>query len=335
MQPKLRGDGTTRIVSVCVRGGPASRPQSTLARYELMSLVIADLRRHGWSHLDALVFPAGFYRSSRWLAPLRSEARREALDHADLGSVCRTAARRLRRRSPGCLVVVGVDTNRYKPWSFRGDQAIAAFDETGCVAVTRKVFPVDGDTNEYERSAYLLDEQDARTADRFVQLPSGRTAVLCVCYDAFVFSELALGPTAKLAAMRYRTDASSGWDYMSRGEAIRWITELKRNVVEQRPTVVLNPIHGFDRPGAEVFWQRHALASASSYLGGAMAVGAAHFVQRLPPRADSTLMAKDVPAAHIGEGVTRASHAGIPLASFVSTVPGRRPLQALVRLYQD
>ncbi|RYZ87124.1 MAG: hypothetical protein EOP04_12415, partial [Proteobacteria bacterium] len=128
----------------------------------------------------------------------------------------------------------------------------------------------------------MLDRADADGMARFVPLPCGRTAILCVCYDSFVFSELALGPTTKLRAMRYRTDPVDGWDNLKPATSWQWISDLRARIGEHRVSVVLNPVHGFEREGSDVFWHRHGLAVASSGIGGGMAVGAAHYRDALP-----------------------------------------------------
>jgi len=236
--------------------------------------------------------------------------------------------------SPGCVLVVGIDTNRYLPWGFRGDQALAAFNEGGCLTVVRKIFPTDGDTNECGRAPYLLDYSDAVGDNRFLPLPSGHNAMLCVCYDSFVFSELALGPSDKLRAMRYRTDNTEAWDLLRPQDAWDLLHDLRRQIALHSPTVVLNPIHGFERQGSDVFWQRHGLAVASSALGGGLAIGAAHYRRALPEPNYSLLSAIDVPANHVGLGANRRAHPSSVVDSFTLHARGHRSLKALIQLYE-
>lgn len=259
--------------------------------------------------------------------------RRAVLDQSFVGDVARVAASKLNEGSPGCALVLGIDTHRYQPWGFRGDQAAAAFNVGGCIAVTRKVFPVDGDTNGWGRTEYLLDRQDAGGDERFIPLANGEWAMIGVCYDAFAMSELALGPSGKLRAMRYRTDAVEGWAEFEPAERLDWLDALRDQIAQRAPQVLLNPIHGFTRPGSCRFWQRHGLASASSYLEGALCVGAAHFKSGLPLPHESWLASAKVPRDHLKQANLRRSHEKRPRDAFElkHRTTGRR---ALLRLFQ-
>jgi hypothetical protein len=321
------------VVSVNVVGCPALRASSTEVRLDFIVSITRAIRRHGWTNLDAIIFPAGFLRTDHWLATMTASARRTALDQSVVGEVARVAASKLNDGSPGCILVMGIDTHRYQPWGFRGDQAAAAFNTGGCIAVTRKVFPVDGDTNEWGRAAYLLDRQDADGDERFFPLANGQRAMIAVCYDAFALSELALGPTGKLRAMRYRTDPVSGWAEFEPAERHDWLDALRDQIAHRAPRVLLNPIHGFVRPGSCRFWQRHGLASASSYLDGALCVGAAHFKSRLPLPHESWLATAKVPRDHLKRGNLRRSHEKRPQDAF--ELKHRRTGRcALLRLFQ-
>jgi hypothetical protein len=65
-------------------------------------------------------------------------------------------------------------------------------------------------------------------------------------------------------------------------------------VAARAPDVLLATIHAFERPGLDDYWQRHGIAHASAAHGGALAVGAAHFLKSLPEYG-STLAAYGVP----------------------------------------
>ncbi len=328
------GARPARVVGVHISGDTAKRYQSTELRLDFLVAIARAIRQRGWTDLDAIVLPAGYLRTDHWLAPISSEARRNLIGSSDLSSGCCFAASRIAQSSPGCVFVVGIDTNRRRSLGFRGDQALAAFNADGCLTVVRKIYPTDGDTNEWGRAPYLLDYADAASQARFLPLPSGRSAMLCLCYDSFVFSELALGPTHKLRHMRFRTDPSHGWDYLAPDDAWQWMGALRRQIAVHGPTVVLNPIHGFAREGSDVFWQRHGLAVASSATGGGLAIGAAHYRHGLPSPTHSMLSAIDAPAGQIGMGAFRRAHPATVVDSFTLRAAGHRSTRALIQLYQ-
>lgn len=328
-------DGTTsRVASVSILGCRATRYQTTRARLDFLIRVSRAIRQKGWASLQAVVWPAGYLRSSDWLAPLDPATRRAVIDDSEIGDVVRVAARKLDATSPGCILVVGLDTNRWLPMGFGGDQAATVFNVGGCIGLTRKMFPVNGDTNGSRRSPYLLDYQDAAGGDRFIPLSNGRWSMIGVCYDAFALAEQARGPTAKLRAFRYRTDPDHGWDFFDKGEAARWMETLNLQVASVRPDVFLNPIHGFERPGADRYWQRHGLSTASSALGGAMCVGAAHFKKALPSPLRSPLASANVPESHLGQGGRRRVQEALPIDAFVVRDRFNKNRQALVRLFE-
>ncbi len=200
MAIKVDGDHTTRsrparIVTVCVAGRPVAQERHNENRVELVSAVVHHIRkRPDWDPIDAVLFPAGYFRLASWFGPLAAAEREELLAEAESLQVCRAAAGKLSRRSPGCLVVAGVDTNKPN-WGWRGDQLVVAYNAGGLAGVARKIFPVNGDTDGDGRAPYLLFEQDADGPGRIVRLANGDNAVLSACYDAFVFCELAVGPT--------------------------------------------------------------------------------------------------------------------------------------------
>lgn len=333
MLSEMRGSRPARIVSIHVKGSPATRPRSTELRLDFMVTIMRAIRRRGWRALDTIVFPAGYLRTADWLAPAPTTLRRAMID-ASVGDICVQAVRKLSEGSPGCVIVTGIDTNRFRPWGFRGDQALAAFNQDGCLAVVRKIFPTDGDTNEYGRAPYLLDHEDALTEDRFLPLPNGDIAMLCLCYDSFVFSELALGPTTKLRAMRYKTAVPDGWDDLTPTESWLWLSDLSHRIRTHWPRVLLNPIHGFDAPGREVLWHRHGLACASSFLGGGLAIGAAHYQRTLPTEGFAMLAATRAPPEQLGLANFRTAYTHAPTDSFSVRGSGRRPMNAFIQLHE-
>jgi len=323
-----------RVISVSVLGRPNGQERRNGARLDLLAGVAHQIRRRAtWRDIDALLLPAGYFRLNIWFGPLSSHERFELIDETEVGDGCRLIAKKLSARSPGCLVIAGIDTNR-PSHGFRGDQLVVAFDQHQCRAFARKIFPVDGDTNEWGRAPYLLFEDDFGDGGRFLQLPNGDQAMLSVCYDAFALAELAIGPTQKRGTLRFLGHPQTFWRWPHRDEASVLLGRYAARLKLERPTIHLVAIHGFDRPGGEVYWQRHGLATASAALGGSATIGAGHFAQRLPKAFDaSPLASADVPAAHLRQHQHRRSHLLRPLDGFAYRRPGSR-MSVLVRLFQ-
>ncbi|MEO6339246.1 MAG: hypothetical protein ABIO39_04325 [Caulobacteraceae bacterium] len=332
---RARRSRPARVVTVCVAGRPAFQPRFNENRIELISAVVRRIRDHpDWDPIDALLFPAGFFRLSGWYGPLSNSQRLELLDEATELDVCRVSARKLSRRSPGCLVVVGVDTGR-SPQRWRGDQLVAAYDSSGPLKLARKIFPVDGDTNGNTKPPYLLFETDAEANARTLRLANGDHAILSACYDGFVFGELAIGPTSKRRAMRYIGQAHPLYRWLEPEDVDQMLASLAKGVRRLQPAVSLVAIHGFERPGGDVYWQRHGLATSSAALDGALAVGAAHFRERLPHLIEkSPLAASGVPERHLWTNHHRRAHALTPVDGFEVGLPWAKSVRALVRLFK-
>ena len=64
MLSEMRGSRPARIVSIHVKGSPATRPRSTELRLDFMVTIMRAIRRRGWRALDAIVFPAGYLRTA-------------------------------------------------------------------------------------------------------------------------------------------------------------------------------------------------------------------------------------------------------------------------------
>ena len=321
-----------RVVAVCVTGRPCARVQYNPIRYELLAHIVREIRRRRWANLDAVLFPAGFLRSDDWLGPLPSWAREQLLDETDLGSVCRFAARRLSWSSPGCHIVVGIDS-RKPNWGFRGDQMLVAFDEFGVTASARKIFPSDGDTHGWGRAPLLLFDHDPDDPRRILPLASGRKALLSVCYDAFALAELQIGPTPKRRSLRYVSDESDCWRDFKPGEADDYLGRFDELLLDAKPDLNLVAIHGFELPGRELRWQRHGIATASAALNGALTIAGTHYTWDLPAEIQSQPLASEhVPRSHLRLGPHRLAQTRAPDAGFYVQTPGHH-LNAVVRLF--
>ena len=323
-----------RIAALTLLGRPALRSTQNILRGELLAKVARKLKsRPGWSNLDALLAPAGLFRSDQWYGHSPTLFRLLQADEEDFADVARAAALRLQPSSPGCLVVVGVDSRR-PGRGFRGDQMVVAFNYSGAIGLARKSFPVDGDTNGWGRAPYLLFEQDGHDDRRFVTLANGERAMLHACYDAFGLTELRIGPTHKRQAFRWAGDEKRWWRWFEPGETDRWLRRWAQAIEEHAPSVNLVSVHGFERPGGEVYWQRHGIATASAALGGALTVGAAHYAEFLPEGWSSPLASRGVKDRHLFEQCHRRARTLAPIDHFYVTLRARPSLYALVRLFQ-
>lgn len=322
-----------RIVTVCVTGRPARQVAHNSRRFELMVKVAREIRRRGWSAIDALLFPAGYVRSDHWFGPLTPEMRMEVVDGDEIGDAARHTANQLNDASPGVHVIVGVDTRKTRS-GFSGDQMVFAFDAWGPTGSARKVFPVDGDTNGWGRAPYVLIDGDTESPARVIQLPNGAIALLSVCYDAFALSEIAIGPTTKRSALRYFMDPSASWRWREPGDPDGFLSKLAKLIATTRPSLNLVAIHGFERPGGELRWQRHGIAAASAGLSGALTVGAAHYANYLPHNIQSQPLASlNVAKSHLWKGQHRRAELHTAEDGFRTRLTSRDPLEALVRLY--
>jgi hypothetical protein len=323
-----------RIASAHVLGRPPKRLDRNAERARLLACIVETIcRAPEWAPLDALLLPAGFFRLDAQLGAHDADRRAELLLVSEVGGACLAAATRLGGGTGG-LLVVGADTLPYA--GFSGDQFMAAWSSAGVVGSARKLFPSHGDTWPKKGLPYLLYDRDADDAARLIRLPSGGQALLCLCYDAFAFSELARGPTGSRAAMRYVGDLH-GHRELSAAERTVMLERFDRLVRREAPEAALIAVHGFEQPGGETRWQRHGIASASAGLGGGLAVGAAHYRHWLPDRDvldHATLASVAVPKAHLREGLYRKARKATASHALVVKIKGEPLLRAVVRLFE-
>ncbi len=325
-----------RIAAVHVWGGPAQRPDQNDGRGRLLNWIVEKVSfEAGWGRLDALLLPAGFFRLELALGPLDNLARARAIEGSEIAFECRKAAERL-ARSCGALLIIGIDTRRAAK-GFLGDQFMAAWLGDAIVGSARKMFPSARDTAPGKKHPYLLFAADADDIARIVDLPSGGRALLLVCYDAFLFSEIARGPTSRRASMLWVADGPEGGRRTVAAERDGMVERFEALVGREKPTVALIAVHGFEQPGRDTRWQRHGIASASAALGGGLAVGAAHYQEWLPDADDlkqSTLASAGVGSGHLLQGLHRTSRKLTAKDALYVEVPGSPGLCAVVRLFQ-
>lgn len=324
-----------RIASAHVLGRPLKRADRNAERARLLIQIVEGIsRRPAWGSLDALLLPAGFFRLEEQLGPLNAAARADLLKRSEIGGPCMDAAAGL-HTGGRALLVVGSDTLPYG--GFSGDQLMAAWSAGGVVGSARKLFPAKGDTFPKKGLPYLLFDHDADDPGRIVTLPGGGKALLSLCYDAFAFSELARGPTGSRAAMRF-VATHSGHRELAPEDRNHLLDRFARLVRSEAPDATLIAVHGFEQPGGETRWQRHGIASASAGLGGALAVGAAHYRYWLPDAKTldhASLASVNVPKVHLDQGLYRKARKAEAAHGFEVKVKGEPRLRAVVRLFEN
>jgi len=321
-------------MTVCFRGKKSTSKRSNKVKIDVYLEIIQTIcqTQH---HAQAIVFPGGYFFLDRHVGHLNYTERKQAIASSSIGSAINKGCSLLSAslRSPP-MVIVGIDSAkkpRHGYTSDNGDQLCVAFHKTEIKGIGRKVFPDD-----YELYDYVTYADDFRRSDRIITLPDGRRAVLCACYDMFGIAESHNRATKRTRNIKYIGEgndiiAATGEEGFAevRARLVReWASMLKREKV----SVGLAAIHQFDRPGLDKYWQRHGIGVASAALRGGLALGAAHFIERLPPHDKSTLAAVNVPRYHLNDGTFRRHYAIQPIHSMhVETSHG----SALIRVYSS
>lgn len=168
-------------------------------------------------------------------------------------------------QSPGALIVGGVGGPNY-PDGAGGDQLCVAWTADGVAGIGRKVFPVAAETDQF-----VCFEDDYRAKERLVHLPSGRSAILCACYDMFGVAERPgrRGVQAKtirrISSHGDEVDQSSGASFRELRE--KCLAEWDALLTVNQVSVGLGAIHGF-KQNSTAYWQKHGVATCSASLGG-------------------------------------------------------------------
>lgn len=254
--------------------------------------------RHDWHPIDAVVFPGGFL---------------SAPDDAAAMSFIR----KLKKHSPNVHLVLGVDNN--------GEQLALAFNRKGRAGLARKIFPVGEDVDGKIMPPIVLHEKDFADEKRIIHLANGSKALLCVCYDMFGLGDTMRGKADKLSKAPVVEDADGMMhDALSKKSILKRAFNAHRAMIQrEKPDVALATIHRFEKPGQDIFWQRHGIATASAAMKGGKAVAAAH-IGKLPENLQSmTLAANDVPTAHLEQGMKRKMRKMLPRRAFVMRGTGR------------
>jgi len=320
-----------RLATLCLQGNTAASTKDNAARVPLLKRVVHVLRQErAWHPIDALVLPGGFFWLSRSLGAT-TFAQRRALVSAERFTADITAAlAQLQELSPGIRLVTGVMAQPRNKTE-RTEQACLAFDQTGLIGAGRKMFPTQAESRGRRFMTPFAD--DYRSSERFVDLPNGSLAALHSCYDLFGTADHGSGGGARRSAIRVLRDNGGRVEQghegfrASRDSSLAAWADL---VAANAPDVLVATIHAFERPGLDGYWQRHGIARASAAHGGALTIGAAHFLDSLP-RDGSTLAAYGVPKRELSAGVSRRAHGLTALHAGVVAVQG---MTALLRVFE-
>jgi hypothetical protein len=269
-----------RIVSVCIEGKPVRKRKHNKRRGRALLAIVRSVLAKDWGRIDAVLLPAGYFLMSRRISKLDHDDRVAALQRERTFPAMKQASAALSRRHPGAVLVLGLDSKprgNGRAW----DQVCVALRAGKIVAVAPKIFPTKGDTNE-KGSVIVPNAADYGSDRRFVDLPSGHRALLCMCYDTFGVAEAVTGPGRRASLIRWLYTKARGRHRVRDRDAVAKCLDAWRDAVRRnRPSVVLSAIHVFAAPGRDGYWQRHGISAASAALDGALSVGAANF-RRLP-----------------------------------------------------
>lgn len=314
--PVTRRAFTTRIVSVAIRGSDKFPPPKTRARLDLLRLIVAALfNRDDWHAIEAIVLPGGYFRLKRVISLSSIRKRFARFAKNQLAAALLDIAGQLNQRWPGVAVVIGIDSDALDK-RIGGDQLVAVWQGGALVALTRKAFPVDGDTDGKE-PVYFVHADDADDPGRLITLSNGAKALVLSCYDAFAVRCLHGRRHVDLAAIRTiafgKGPPRAATSDEKRDHLRRWLAFLDAHP----PDLGLIAIHRFRQAGQDGYWQRHGIAGASAALQGAPVIGAAHFRRGLPSRLSaSPLAAIGVPLSHLDAGAKRRAHRLAPQDGF-------------------
>jgi hypothetical protein len=280
---------TTWIATICVKGEKALDPKENPEREEILKEVVKKIVNEQWSNIDAIVFPGGFFRLNQYVEQSFQD-RVSVLESYSFHNTCMQGCKDLSNSSPRVFIIAGVDTIEQR------DQLCVAWTSKGIAGIGRKVFPIsEEDPNN------LVYKNDFSTDYRVIRLPSGKTAVLCACYDMFGCSETTENPTARTDYIRHIGEGSITHEYRdSNFEEIRkeCVNNFQDLLKRHQVKIGIVAIHLFDKPGQDVYWRRHGIATCSATLQG-LGIGAAHFKERLPDFKSSTLASAGVPREYL------------------------------------
>ena len=309
MSKTAQAGAKTRIVSACVLGQSLENIHSNAERQKLLQKTIHEIGNRGWSDIDALILPGGFFCLDKYLGSLPYAERVTALENASFHNVCTNSCQYLSHSSPGVIIIIGVDgtTGPEDSNYFWSDQLCVAWNKKGIAGIGRKVFP----TSDDESSHYICYSQDYERDNRIIPLPHGANAILCACYDVFGCAETAERPTSRTSNICNITTGTGAYNINNQRtrhersvfKELRQtcINDFHNLLVTHKVAVGLGAIHNFRKPGRDNYWQRHGIQACSAALGSGLAVGAAHFLEGLPSISKSTLAATGILETYLSD----------------------------------
>jgi len=320
----------TKIVTVCIGQKTATQFRTGNARLEWLP-DLAKTINNKWEKLDSVIFPGGFLRLKNPIGHLDLNGRIKALRKAGFEKPLVNMAIKI-DKSPGVVIIAGIDGPKYTN-GHGGDQLAVAWNESGIFGIGRKIFPVKGE----EADCLVCYEDDFGTENRIIELRSGKTAILCACYDMFGVAENDWRNGIRSKAIKF---ISTKTGVIQRGHESflplleKCISDWNNLISQSNCTVGISTIHGFEGHSTN-YWQKHGIASCSAALRGGLAVAAAHFHSGLPKSEySSVLAAVNVPKTHLQKGTERP-HLDLKPTDSVMWTQGKNSsdVLALIRYY--
>jgi hypothetical protein len=258
-----------KIVSVCVDGKPAPKRKHNKRRGRALSAIVRSILAKDRGRIDAVLLLGGYSYLAKRISKLDHNARVAALQREWSFPAMKKASQSLSRHHPGAVLVLGLDS-KPKGKGHSWNQIYIALRAGKIVAVAPKIFPTKGDGRD-NGSVIVPNTADYGADQRFVDLPCGRRARLCTCYDAFGVAEAITGPGRRASLIRWLYTTACRRHRVRDRDAVAKCIRAWRDV----------RCAGTASPGRDGYWQRHGISTASAALQGALSVGAAHF-RRLP-----------------------------------------------------
>ena len=327
-----------RIVTLCVSGRDKKSRVDEKEHLALLEAMVEELEKNPqWAPVDAVVLPGGFLFEDNTVAEAIMKGAPEALQHSVLEKVAQLA-KRLDKWSPGVQIITGVDTSDYQAHGQKmgGHQLSFAFNRQGVSGYARKTFLVGEDYDGKLAPPMMTREKDFDDEHRIISLANGSKALLCVCYDIFGIGDAARNKPQRLSHT-VKIEDREGRLHTGRDirPVLRRSFDAFRALLEkEQPDTAITVIHRFRHSGAESFYQRHGIATASAGLGGGFSIAAAH-IENLPDNPEKMcLMSSGVGQAHLEMAGHREPHCGSAKEyRFLPSGRGDKKAAGLMRLY--
>jgi hypothetical protein len=273
------------IATLCLLGKPAKSREDNDIRLEILEHALNVAK----TSLHTIVLPGGMFFHDEALAPLPPSARIDVLNACP-------EMQALSQIVGNNLIVSGLDI--YCHDEVHGQYSFA-LSKDGVKAVSRKVFP----TKKEVQRGLAIQAQDFSDSSRITENQDCRV-IMHSCYDIFGSVDALTGKEAPSRLSHVPAPA-----HASKSACYNDYKKVAQIAAKGAPIVTVN-IHEFAKPGRDIFYQRHGLATASAAFNGAPVFAAAHFEETLPQSAaQSPLAANGVPTSHIKARFHRQAHA--------------------------